>query len=191
LASKRSMNYCAVALALLVWAGTGEPQSNQKRERVSVLDSPVDKKTAVRFFYDPPGDYFHKPLVFHLAEDGSPVLNTAPVHEEGRIAYISVSEMRALVNSLAHTRLAWRESKTVEVLGSFKSLPVSDDMEILVTFANGTAKAEISPKAICATLRPLDAVLKTPRALWEFQLLRLDDGCEVPGFKAEAYPDHF
>jgi hypothetical protein len=90
-----------------------------------------------------------------------------------------------------HTDLAWQESEAVEALGSYKKLPVSDDMEILVAFANGTAKAQITPKTICRTLKPLDAALKTPRALWEFQGFRLNYGCKVPGFKPDAYPDHY
>jgi len=185
------MKFYLTIVALLAMAGAVQPRSSQKRDRVSNLNSSVNEKIAVRFFYDPPGDYFHKPLIFRVAEDGSPKINTATVHEEGRIAYITISEMRTLVNGLAHANLVWRVSQKVEALRPFKELPLSDDMEILVVFSDGTAKAKLSPQVICTILKQLDTALTTPRALWEFQLLRLDDGCEVPGFKPEAYPDHF
>ena len=190
----KSMSFWALALVFLLVAGGGRAQSNQKHERVSVLNSPIDEKTVVRFFYQPPGDYLHAPLVFHVVEEGNPLLNTAPMREEGRTAYISLPEMRELVQALAHSNLAWRESETVELLGSYKKLTLAgvglDNMEALVVLSNGTAKAQIAPKAICKTLKPLDAALKTPRALWESQGFRLNYGCKVPGFKHDAYPDH-
>jgi hypothetical protein len=180
------------ALALVVLTGSaGETLSRQKREGTSVLNSPVNDKTVVRFFYDPPGDYFHKPLVFRVVDQGDPLLNTASVREEGRTAYISLKEMHDFVQRLVHTDLAWQESKTPEALGPYKELPVSDEMEILVAFSNETAKAQITPKTICKVLKPLDAALETPRALWEFQGFRLNYGCKVPGFKPDAYPDHY
>ncbi len=180
-----------LVIALLFATSAGLAQSNLKYDHASVLNSPVDEKTAVRFFYDPPGEYFHKPLVFRVAKEGDPLLNTAPIREEGRTAYISVSEMRELVQRLGRLDLAWQESETVEALGSYKNLPVFDDMEILVALSHGTAKAHITPKTICRTLRPLDAALKTPRALWELQIFRLNYGCKVPGFQPDAYPDHY
>jgi hypothetical protein len=149
------------------------------------------RKRRCVFFFDPPGEYFHKPLVLCVVKEGDPLLNTAPIREEGRTAYVSLSEMRELVQRLGRLDLAWQESETVEALGSYKNLPVFDDMETLIAFSHGTAKAHIAPKIICRTLQPLDAALKTPRALWELQIFRLNYGCKVPGFKADAYPDHF
>jgi len=99
-----------------------------------------------------------------------------------------------LVQALAHSNLAWQESETVEILGSYKKLMLAgvglDDMDVRLVLTNGTAKAQIAPKAICKTRKPLDAALKTPRALWEFQGFRLNYGCKVPGFKHDAYPNH-
>ena len=48
----------------------------------------------------------------------------------------------------------------------------------------------VDPKQICERLAPLDAALKQPRALWEFQLFRVDYGCHVPGFNRNAFPEH-
>jgi len=183
------VRFWVMALTLLAGPGASKLQSNQNHPHTSILNSPVDEKTVVRFFYDPPGEYFHKPLVFRVVKEDDPLLNTASVHDEGQTAYISLPEMRGLVKDLAHTSLAWRESQSVEVLGPYKKLPASDDMEILIAFSDGTAKAEISPKALCMILRPLDAAFKAPRVLWEFQGFRLNYGCKVPGFKPGAYPD--
>jgi hypothetical protein len=182
------------AFVVLITLSSGEMLASQKRDLPSVLNSPVDKNTAVRFFYQPAGDYFHAPLVFRPVEEGDPLLNTAPMREEGRTAYISFSEMQDLARLLAHSGLGWQESETVEVLGSYKKLGLSgiglDTMDVRFVSSRGTARAEISPKAICMILKPLDAALKTPRALWEFQRFRLNYNCRVPGFKSDAYPDH-
>jgi hypothetical protein len=190
----KSMNFSALALAFLFVAGGGGAQSNQKHERVSILRSPTDEKTVVRFFYQPPGDYFHAPLVFRAVQEGNALLNTGPMREEGRNAYISVAEMRELVQTLTHSNLAWQESETVETLGSYKKLSLDgvglDDMDVRVVLSNGTTKAQIAPKAICKNLKALNSALKTPRAIWEFQGFRLNYGCKVPRFKPDAYPDH-
>lgn len=190
----KSVSFCVLALALLVAAYGEKVQSNQNHERLSVLNSPVDEKTVVRFFYQPSGDYFHFPLVFRVVEENDPLLNTAPMREEGRTAYISLSEMQDLAHLLAHSGLGWQESETVEVLGSCKKLGLNgiglDTMDVRFVSSRGTATAEFSPKVICMILKPLDSALKTPRALWEFQRFRLNYNCKVPGFKPDAYPDH-
>jgi hypothetical protein len=63
------------------------------------------------------------------------------------------------VQALTHSNLAWQESEMVEPLGSYKKLTLAgvglDNMEALVVLSNGTAKAQIAPKAICKTLKPL------------------------------------
>jgi hypothetical protein len=192
--SKR-LNFWVLMLVVLLIAASELAQSNQKNDQVSVLNSPVDEKTIVRFFYYPAGDYIRIPLVFRVVEEGNPLLNTAPMRGEGRTAYISLSDMHELVHGLIQSGLGWQESKTVEVLGSYKDLTLVgiglDTMDVRIVSSHGTAKAEISPKAICMILKPLDGALKTPRAIWELQIFRLNYGCKVPGFKADAYPDHF
>lgn len=189
----RRVSFWALALLFLMVAGGCKAPSYQTHERVSVLESPVDKKTVVRFFYYPAGEYIRIPLLFRVVEDGNPRLNTAPMREEGRTAYVSLSEMRDLVNGLIRSGLGWQESETADVLGLYKDLTLAgiglDTMDVRLVSSKGTAKAEISPKAICMILKPLDAALKTPRALWEFQGFRLGYGCKVPGFKYGAYAE--
>ena len=191
----RTVRFCLLAFALLGAACGKKAQTNQKHERVSVLGSPVEMKTVVRLFYYPAGDHIRIPLLFRVVKEGDPLLNTAPMLEEGRTAYISLAEMHDIVQALTRSGLGWKESETVEALGSYKDLTLAgiglDTMEVRVVSSGGTAIAQISPKAICVTLKPLDAALKTPRALWEFQGFQLNYGCKVPGFKPDAYPDHY
>jgi hypothetical protein len=191
---QRILSPSIAALIVLFAVSAGGIQSSHEEERASVLNSPPDGNTAVRFFYQPQAEYFHYPLVFRPVEEGDRRLNTAPMREEGRTAYISFTEMRDLIQRVAHARLAWQESQTVEALGSCKKLARAgfglDTMDIFLSSPKGTARTKIAPKAICSTLEPLDTAIKTRRALWELQGFRLNYGCKVPGFKHDAYPDH-
>jgi hypothetical protein len=159
-----------------------------------VLNSPVDEAAIVRFFYYPPGDYFHFPLVLRAVKPTSSLLDTAPMREEGRTAYISLADMQRLVRALSRSDLVWKHTAAVEPLGPFKKLALTgigvSTMQILVENSNGTATALVAPKNICQTLAPLDSAFSLPRVLWEFQLLRWGYHCRVPGFKRDAYPDH-
>jgi len=125
------------------------------------LNVRVDKNTIVRIFYLPPESYLHPPLIFRVAGENDPSLGTAPINLIGRTPHISLSEMRNLVNALADWNLSWQKSKKLE-----------------------------APKQLCERLAPLDAALKQPRALWEFQLFRVDYGCHVQGFDRNAFPEH-
>jgi hypothetical protein len=191
----KTLGSWALALVALVTLSAGEMRSGQQREGASVLNSPVGEHTVVRFFYQPAGgDYFHFPLVFRAVKEGDPQLNTAPMQEEGRTAYISLLEMRELVQTLAKMDLAWKESDAVEPLGPFKKLMRAgiglNAMEVFVGCSKATARAPIAPKRICETVAPLDSAFRSPRAVWELQLFRLGYDCKVPGFKEDAYPDH-
>lgn len=177
-------------LLLLLLTTAALPGCRRTVDNDRVFNCPVDENTAVRFFYFPGGDYYHFPLIFRPVAQGDPRLNTAPMGEEGRTAYISRKEMRDLIRRLAHSGLSWQESEKVEPLGSFKPLALLMTTEIRVVCSKGMARAEFDPKRVCQTLEPLDSALKTPRALWEFQLFRQGYGCKVTGFNWDAYPDH-
>ncbi|HEY6386975.1 MAG TPA: hypothetical protein VIX91_14970 [Candidatus Acidoferrum sp.] len=186
----RSCSFWVLVLVSFT-VNVGEMQSSQKPFRASDLHLEADEKTVVRFFYQPAlGDYFHAPLVFSVVQEGNPLLNTAPMREAGRTAYISLSEMREMLQSLKRSDIVWEESGDTVTLGSYKKLPLLDEMEILIASSTGMARTRVAPKTICGTLKPLDLALKTPRALWEFQRFQLNYGCKVPGFKYDAYPDH-
>jgi hypothetical protein len=154
----------------------------------NVLNSPADESVAIRLFFQPPGDYFHAPLIFRVVDQKDPRLNTAPILDSGRTVHISLSEMQQLLPAVTHLRLLWRQAEIVEVLGSSRVLGLAITMDITIVSSHGTARAALGPKNICAALSPMDSALKSPRALWEFQLFRLGYGCKVPGFDYDAYP---
>jgi hypothetical protein len=178
-----------LSLTLIIQGGAHTVLSQQNQEKGFVFDSPAGENTVVRFFYNPPGDAFHAPLVFRALKQGDARLDTGPMSTEGHIDYVSLLEMQQLLQELAQSNLAWQESEKIETLGSFKQLQITDSMEILVVTSKGTAKAQVRPARICETLGPLDSALTTKRSLWEFQAFRIGYGCKILGFKYGAYPD--
>lgn len=169
----------------------GGIQSDQKIGSPSLLSTAGNEETAVRFYYNPsPEDAFHSPLVFRVVKAGDPRLNTAPILLEGRTAFITGGEMQQLIEGLDRAGLSWRVSEKSEALGSFRHLLIGD-VEIRVVSPKGMAVTNFNPKPLCRILQPLDHALVTPRALWEFQLFRVEDGCKVRGFNYQVYPDHW
>ena len=155
-----------------------------------MLTLPADKDSIVRFFYQPvPGTYLHVALIFRVVDNKDPRLNTAPVFDEGRTAYISLSDMQRLIGGLSRLRVSWEVSPKMESLETYKTSRLCGIMVVKVLSPRGTAKAAIVPAKICETVAQLDAALQTPRALWEFQLFRLQYDCRVPNFNPKAYPD--
>jgi hypothetical protein len=163
---------------------------SQATEGHDSLTLPADKSTIVRFFYLPAEDYLHPALIFRVAREKDPQLNTAPINRLGRTPYISLAEMQDLLQRLAHSGLSWHESRRVEVPGRIEPREMTDKVEIKIFSSEGTALTLSDPKKLCETLAPLDAALKQPRALWEFQLFRVDYNCVVPGFDRNAFPEH-
>jgi hypothetical protein len=179
-----------LCLLVLAFVRTTVSAFSQDLGDANVLHSPVDTSVAVRFFYQPAaGSAFHVPLVFRAVGEKDPRLNTAPILDSGRTAYISVAEMQQLISRLAALNILWRQGRTTEVLGSFKVLPLAPTMDITVVSSHGTARAALDPKDICTTLSPLDSAFSAPRALWEFQLFRQGYGCKVHGLNNDAYPN--
>lgn len=163
----------------------------QTPNKLNVLGSSVNDNTAVRFFFDS-GNYFHAPLIFRVVAPNDPRLNTAPMLQEGRTAYISVPEMQRLLQGLQSMGLSWKESKKqIEFGDATKILPVFYGLSVVVVSSKGTAESGIDLGKICENLAPLDPALTTPRALWEFQVFRTEYNCKVPGLNGQAYPDHW
>ena len=179
-----------VVVTLIIAGSAGVVLSQQNQYKGFVLKSPVGENSAVRFFYDPAlSDYFHSPVVFRAGEQGDARLVTPPTSTGGWTSYVSFSEMRELTQALAQSNLTWEETDRVEVLEPSFQIPRFEAMEILVVGSKGTARAKLRPTRICETLKPLDSVLKTQRAHWEFQWFRVTHGCQVPGFDWNLYPE--
>jgi hypothetical protein len=178
----------SVLYGLTASAGIG-----QSRNLSAVLSSPVDKATVVSFFYF--GDiwsHWRKPMNFYVADSNDPKLHTVLIGEgqdsQGWEAWITTSEMRCLTEKLIQSDLQWSESTEVKPFGSWRERPANDWLEITVISSKGTAKAEIRLTRMCDELQQLDSVMATPRILWQFQTLRWDDGCVIPGYHNENRP---
>lgn len=171
-----------MAASLALCQTTGEQQINVH----------VNGNTIVRFFYLPPYSYFHVPLAFRVVGKNDPRLGTAPLASpEDRTPYISLPEMQNLIAALARLNLSWRKSNEVETPRKIKPREMTDKLQITIYSSSGTYRAFVNSKRLCETLAPLDAALKEPRALWEFQLFRVNYHCSVPGFNRNAYPQHY
>lgn len=170
---------CTVVLPVFCQANVKQP-----------LNVHADKNTIIRIFYLPPESYLHPPLIFRVAGANDLRLGTAPINIVGRTPYISLPEMRNLVAALADWHLSWQKSKRLETPKKIETREMTDKMEVKLFSSRGTDRVLIDPKELCERLAPLDAALKQPRALWEFQLFRVDYGCHVPGFHRDAFPEH-
>jgi hypothetical protein len=161
------------------------------RDEFGLLQRAADGTTAVRFFFPGEGEWFHSPLILRVVDEGDVRLNTASlVLRVGRSAYITRPEMQNLLKGLSQLNLEWSESNGTEPFGDVFLLPHVYAMRITVLSSVGTASTQFPPLNICEMLAPLDHNLTSPRALWEFRSLLVDDGCGIPGFLPDAYPDH-
>ncbi len=178
-------------IGVLVQSGVLFVPERGENSDAKLKAGPIEEVIAIRFFYNNESNYFRGPLIFRAVPLGDPKLNTAPMLEEGRTAYISRNEMTTLVSRLSSADLKWQNLNRSEALGKGTKIPYRGDfMQVLVLGLKNMSKGGIEPKEICQKLAPLDAALVSPRARWEFQLLRVNDGCTVQNFDYDAFPDH-
>lgn len=178
-------------LLLVILAGAPWTFSQVANQR-HALSLTADKDSVVRFFFFPPfNNYFHVALLFRVVEENDPRWNTAPPLDVGRAAYITLSEMREFFAALSAEPLSWEESAKIEELETYKTIRSDGRMDIKILSSGGTAKSGIPPKQMCETLARFDPVLRTPRALWEFQFFRVQFDCRVPNFDPLAYHDRY
>jgi len=179
-----------VCLSFIAALTSAQLASGQTTTQGHALTLATSKDSVVRFFYQPPGgEYFHVALLFRVVKKSDSLWNSAPVVDEGRTAYISLSEMQQLMSKLTRLPLHWSASAQREALETYANIHSYRGMGIKVLSANGTAKATIAPDEICKTLGALDGALQTRRALWEFQFFRLQYHCQVTNFNFNAYRD--
>jgi hypothetical protein len=150
----------------------------------------VNGSVIVRFSFKPPNSNFVRPaLIFRVADEGSANWNTAPIDRLGRSAYISIAEMKSLVQHLGSSRVSWRESEATHSIEPFEELPVSENVLVTIYASNGIATASIPAKDICGILSGLNSLIQIDRAHWEFEYFRRGCGCKVLGYKADKYPN--
>jgi len=153
------------------------------------LAVPVNKYTVASFSFSPPQNYTHPAMLFRVVDQDDTRLNTAPMLDQGRTVFISLEEMKRLIERLTVMQLAWHRSAQTE-LPSIGHSEVSNEMRIRVYDSTGSFLALLSPRDLCASLASLNDAIKQPRALWEFRLFQREYGCKIPGFNRDAYPNH-
>lgn len=180
---------CFAALFLVAAASLG-----QTPERSAVLSAPIDRNTAVSFFWF--GDmesHWRDPMNFYVARVDDPKLHTVSIEpgldSKGVETWITAAEMQALVEKLAHSRLKWLDMKTREQFKPWsKRRDGHDTFDITVVSSKGTTMAGIRIARMCDELLEFDSAMPTPRIRWQFQTLRWDDGCVIAGYDNEAMP---
>jgi hypothetical protein len=166
----------------------------QSPKQSVVLNSAIDGTTAVSFFWF--GDmwsHWRDPMNLYVVDAGDPRLHTVSFdsgpREKGVETWITPSEMRLLIDKLAQSDLEWLDSKTVEPFKAWQNRRDGQySFDITVVSSKGTAKASIRLTRMCDELLQFDLVMPTPRLRWQFQTLRWDDGCVIPGYHNEAKP---
>jgi hypothetical protein len=186
----RESEMCRLTLIVLPALFVGIVNSyGQARDALNVFGPPVNRRTAVRFFFN--GDnHFHPALIFRVVNRHDVRLNTAPLLNQGRTVYITADEMEKLLRGL-QAMTGWKESQQRIKFGDDIWISPVYALVVLVDSSRGSAQAGFYPDKMCQMLRPLDAAFVTPRALWEFQFCREDFKCNIPGFNYQAYPDHY
>ncbi len=160
----------------------------------AVLSSPIDRTTAVSFFWF--GDmesHWREPMNFYVASASDPKLHTVSmeygVSSKGVETWITTSEMQILIERLSESHLQWTDSKTVSPFKPWsKRTDGHDSFDITVVSSKGTASAGIRLARMCDELLAFDSAMPTPRLQWQFQTLRWDDGCVIAGYHNEAKP---
>ena len=179
-----------ILTAMIAVVGIASYCYGHTRDKLNLLGAPVDENTAVRFFFVS-NLYFHAPLIFRVVAPKDPRLNTAPMLDEGRTAYITAPEMQSLLTGLQKTGLSWRESKEKIEFGDPMQILPYFRLVVTVVSSSGTAVSGFDRDKICLNLAPLDSTLSTPRALWEIQEFRTECECVVPGFSEQTFPQHW
>ena len=166
----------------------------QSPKQSTILDSQIDRHTAVSFFWF--GDmesHWHDPMNLYVVNADDPRLHTVSIEHgpesKGVETWITAPEMQVLVQKLALSRLGWLDSKVKRPFQPWqKRTDGHDTFDITVVSAIGTTIAGIRIARMCEKLLELDSVMPTPRIRWQFQTLRWDDGCVIPGYDNEAMP---
>ena len=108
-----SFRGCIPIVSLTVAACLG-----QTPKQSVVLNSPIDRTTAVSFFWF--GDiesHWRDPMNFYVASASDPRLHTVSIEHglasRGVETWITASEMQTLIEKLSRSHLEWMDSKTV------------------------------------------------------------------------------
>ena len=180
----------SLTVFLVVGAALCQAQSPGKG---AALTSPAGLSTAVRFYWF--GDmwsHWRQPMNFYTVGTNDKRLHTvlvgSPLHPEGVAAFVTTSEMQVLLNKLAQSDYDWNTSRKVERFHDPDPKVDADSFEITVVSLRGTTKGYIRLAVMCNELANFDTIMPTRRIRWQFQTMRWDNGCKIPGYVNEDVP---
>jgi hypothetical protein len=116
-------------------------------------------------------------------------LDTVSLSPIGKTVYVSAKEFQQICAGLLKLNIAWQVSSNQEVFQDAMTLHPVDSMTVSVVTTHGTARGNIDPEKLCSTLASLDSAFSSRYALWEFQSLRREYYCKVPGFRLDAFAE--
>ena len=167
------------------------PVSTAAQNLAGIPGLTVSDKLVARFQYMRlNATYVLPPVIFRVADPGSPNWNTAPVDEHGRSPYISLLEMKSLVRKLEDSNLRWQVSSPASPIEPFETVYPNKNLFITLYASNEMATASVSPSEFCNILSRVDETIGLKRAHWELEYFRQGCGCKVPGYKADEYPNN-
>lgn len=164
--------------------------SSSAQDQKAVSNLTVDGNTSVRFLFRRlNANYVLPALIFRVADFRDPNWNTAPIDRHGRSPYISLSEMRSLVRRLEDNHLRWQVSSPARPIEPFEEIAPDRNLFITIYASNEMAAASISPNEFCELLSRVNKIIELKRAHWELEYFRRGCGCQVRGYKSDAYPN--
>jgi hypothetical protein len=162
--------------------------AGQSSGQSAVLDSPITESTAISFFWIGDLDsHFRDPMNFYAVSHTDRRFHTVSVDHQWN-AFISSSEMQGLIDGLKALHLDWVDSSGREEFVDYRKRNNDGFLDITVVASKSTSKARIRIARMCDQLARLDSAMSSPRILWQFQLFRVDNGCEVPGYNNSVVP---
>ncbi|MGA8938923.1 MAG: hypothetical protein WB439_07140 [Acidobacteriaceae bacterium] len=152
----------------------------------------ADKTTAVQFYWFGDMDsHWRQPMNLYVVDASDPRLHKVefkqePLHEAA-IAYISLPEMQKIITQLSRSDDLWYETSKGGRLPDRPNDP-DDEAQITVVSSHGTSVDRVRITHMCDEFASYDDLMPTKRILWQFQTMRWDNGCIIPGYHNEDVP---
>jgi hypothetical protein len=152
----------------------------------------AEKTTALQFYWFGDVDsHFRLPMDFHVVAVSDPRFHkveiTTELLQQAAIAYISLREMQEIILHLSRSDADWNETNK---LSSLRGRPLDSDNipQVTIISSRGTSVGHVRIARMCEEFASYDALMPTKRILWQFQTMRWDNGCIIPGYHNEDAP---
>lgn len=169
------------------------PAAAQRGQPSALLDAPITEETALSFFWFGDMDsHFRNPVNFFVVPHADQRLHKVEFTDfitDGQVnMFVSAEEMKRILDGLKALGLSWNDFKGREAFKPGRKRTDDGFLDITLVSPKATAKAYIRIARMCDELSRLDPAMPSPRILWQFQLFRVDNGCQVPGYDNSVVP---